>query len=153
MKTLTVVLLATLFGLAVFLTGCGLLAGQVQAKDESGALLYLDEAGRETTEPVSPSGKPREPVMEYAEDGGYVAKAAQVSKAVLPPPWGDITAGVLGVGATALAAWAARKNAEARAGRKLVKNIEGNKDVKATVKAALGGKDKEVDAFVAKVTA
>lgn len=152
MKTLSIALIAALFGLAVFLTGCGLLAGKVQAKDESGAPLFYAEDGSETTEPTSPSGKAREPIMEYAEDGGYVSRAAQATKAILPPPWGDIASGVLGVGATALAAWAARKNAEARAGRKLVKNIEGNKDVKAAVKTALAGKDKEVDAFVARVT-
>lgn len=153
MKTGVTVLIVCLFAASVFLCSCGYLAGQVQAKNESGDLLYLAEDGSETTEPVSPSGKPREPIMEYAEDGGIVAKGAQVAKTFLPPPFGDIAAGVLGVGSAALAAWAAKKNAEARAGRKLVKNIEANKDVKAIVKANLAGKDREVDTFVKKVTA
>src|SRR5688500_9374054 len=100
MKTAISVLLILCFGLAVFVTGCGFLAGQVQAVDEDGNLKFLDAQGNETTVAIDPeTGHKNEPLMEYAEDGGLPAKGAKLVKG-LPSPWGELLAGGLSVVAT-----------------------------------------------------
>ena len=166
MKTSLTVLLIILFGASLFLASCGMLAGTVQAKNDAGALLYFDEAGRETTEATSPSGKPRQPVTEYAEDGGMVSQGATFAKSILPSPWGDIAGGILGAGGMAVAAWARKRNLEARAARKeadagieVIKSIEAVPAAKQALKAAIADEANPVDhspetkAFIAKVTA
>jgi hypothetical protein len=150
---------ALLFGLAVFLAGCGLLTGQVQASDPAtGAPLFLNADGEVTTHAADPvTGAPHQPLMEYDESGGFISKAPAVVKGLLPSPWGEGAAAILGLAASGLAIWARRKNAEAQQNRKLavdlVQTIEAVPAAKAAVKKdAAATHSPELKAFVASVT-
>lgn len=150
---------ALLFGLAVFLAGCGLLTGQVQATDPAtGRALYLNAAGEVTGLAVDPvTGVPHEPWMKYDESGGLPGKAAVVVKGLLPSPWGEGAAAVLGLAATGLGLWARRKNAESKSNRKLavdlVQTIESVPAAKAAIKKdAAAHHSPELKSFVAAVT-
>jgi hypothetical protein len=147
-------LLALLFGAYMALNGCALLAGpKVQAKTEDGKPIYVTADGQETTQPVAPDGKPNDPVMVYPEDGGVLKQGATMAKGLIPPPWGDLAAGVLTLGATGIGIWARKKNQEARAGRKLIQDIEDTPEVKAVVVEKLASKaTPELRALVEKVT-
>lgn len=147
-------LLALLFGAYMALNGCALLAGpKVQAVTEDGQPIYVTVDGQETTSPVAKDGTPNEPVMVYPEDGGVLKQGATLAKGLIPPPWGDLAAGVLTLGAAGIGIWARRKNAEARAGRKLIQDIEDTPEVKAVVVEKLAGKaTPELKALVEKVT-
>lgn len=146
--------LALLLGAYMALNGCALLAGpKVQATTEDGKPIYITADGQETTSPVAADGKPNEPVMVYPEDGGVLKQGATMAKGLIPPPWGDLAAGVLTLGATGIGIWARKKNQEARAGRKLIQDIEDNPDVKAVVVEKLADKaTPELRALVEKVT-
>lgn len=145
MKTTFAALLILFFGVAVFLTGCSMFAGKVQAETEDGRPLYLNAAGEETVYAVDPeTGVANEPVMEYAEDGGLATKGAKLASNVLPSPWGDIAAAGLTLIGTGVSAWAVRENAKRRKERKLsaelVKSIEDNPKALKIVKAELSAK-------------
>lgn len=158
MKTATLTILIALFGLVTFLTGCSLLAGQQQATTEDGKPLYVNAAGEATTFAVDPeTGIANTPLMEYAEDGGLLSTGARISKQVLPSPWGDIAAAVLGLGVPGVIAWAVKKNAESRKNRKLavelVQSVEASPTAKAAIKKdAAAHHSPELKSFVASVT-
>ena len=114
MKSLSLSVLATLFLLALFLTGCPMLQKETQVTASDGHALYWGADGKATSDAVDPkTGKPNDQ-MTRKESNGTIEAATQAGSSI-PGPVGAVIGLVGSLGGAAFAAYLARKNAATNA--------------------------------------
>lgn len=100
MKTLTILLLAGLFGLCLFMAGCSIVP-QKQAAYPDGSPAFLDENGKATREPKAADGTEHKPLMLHDIDAmqRQIKSLEDATKDVpVVGPWVALGIGLLGGG-------------------------------------------------------